>query len=108
MNGAAVCLIVAGALFMLVGSVGMLRLPDFYTRAHAAGKCDTLGLGLILLGLAVYQANVLTSTKLLLIAVFVGIANPTALHALARAAYRLGLKPWGCETSEDGVKGERT
>ena len=87
-------LLVAGLVFILLGVIGVLRLPDFYTRLHAMGKCDTLGVGLILLGLACDEGLSLTSVKLLLISVFIGIANPTATHALGRAAIRSGLTPW--------------
>jgi multicomponent Na+:H+ antiporter subunit G len=87
-------LLVLGLLFILLGVVGILRLPDFYTRLHAMGKCDTLGVTLVLLALAVYAGWSLSSAKLLLISVFIGLANPTATHALGRAALKSGLKPW--------------
>lgn len=89
-----VVFLISGTFFLIVGSIGVIRLPDFYSRTHATGKSDTLGLLLVLTGLALYEWEILESIKLLLIAVFVGIANPTAMHALARAAYQLGLKPW--------------
>lgn len=85
--------LLVGAGFVLIGSVGIIRFPDFYTRIHAAGKCDTLGLALVLIGLAIHEGGTLNTVKLVLIAVFIAIANPTATHAIARAAYRLGLKP---------------
>lgn len=87
-------LLVLGLLFILLGVVGILRLPDFYTRLHAMGKCDTLGVTLVLLALAVYAGWSLSSAKLLLISVFIGLANPTATHALGRAALKSGLQPW--------------
>jgi multicomponent Na+:H+ antiporter subunit G len=87
-------LLMLGLLFILLGVVGILRLPDFYTRLHAMGKCDTLGVTLVLLALAVYEGWSLASAKLLLISVFIGLANPTATHALGRAALKSGLKPW--------------
>ena len=87
-------LLVLGLLFILLGVIGILRLPDFYTRLHAMGKCDTLGVTLVLLALAVYAGWSLSSAKLLLISVFIGLANPTATHALGRAALKSGLKPW--------------
>jgi multicomponent Na+:H+ antiporter subunit G len=87
-------LLVLGLLFILLGVVGILRLPDFYTRLHAMGKCDTLGVTLMLVGLAVYEGWSLGSVKLLLISVFIWLANPTATHALGRAALKSGLKPW--------------
>lgn len=92
----------SGAFFVLVGSVGIVRFPDFYARTHAAGKCDTLGLILVLLGLAIYEGGTLNTVKLVLIAVFIGLANPSATHAIARAAYKLGLKPHlGSSDSKD-------
>ncbi|MDA1194157.1 MAG: monovalent cation/H(+) antiporter subunit G [Planctomycetota bacterium] len=106
-------LIALGALVMLVGAAGVLRLPDFYVRLHAAGKGDTLGQGLVLLGLALPVGFGLISLKLALIILFVFIFNPTATHALARAAWVTGLKPWEksagepIETDEDDAEGER-
>jgi multicomponent Na+:H+ antiporter subunit G len=92
-------LIVLGLGFVLAGIVGVLRLPDFYTRLHAMGKCDTLGVGLMVVGLALQQADWHQSAKMLLVLVFVGMANPTATHALGRAAFRSGLRPWTREKS---------
>ncbi|NLW07743.1 MAG: monovalent cation/H(+) antiporter subunit G [Clostridia bacterium] len=88
-------LVTAGIFFLIVGAIGLVRLPDFYTRLHAAGLCDTLGLLLTLAGLMVYQGLNLTSLKILIIAMFILLANPTATHTLFRAAYRAGLKPRG-------------
>lgn len=87
-------LLVIGLLFILAGVIGILRLPDFYTRLHAMGKCDTLGAALVLIALAMHAGLSLYSLKLLLITVFIGLANPTATHALGRAALRAGLVPW--------------
>jgi multicomponent Na+:H+ antiporter subunit G len=87
-------LISAGVAFLLIGSVGVNRLPDFYCRTHAATKPDTLGLIFSLLGLALYDGLSLSSAKLVLIIVFVAMANPTATHALGRAALRSRLVPW--------------
>lgn len=84
---------IGGALITLVASVGLLRLPDFYTRLHAAGKGDTLGQFFILTGLILSAGFSLVSLKLAIIIVFIMISNPTASHALARAAWRIGLKP---------------
>lgn len=83
-----------GIFFQLVGSVGVLRLPDFYSRLHATSKPDTLGIGLSMLGLAIYQGFDLSSFKLLLGALFVFLANPAAAHALGRSAMRVGVKLW--------------
>ena len=94
MNVLAAVMLVVGFGFVLVGVIGILRLPDFYCRLHAMGKCDTLGVALMLGGLAVLEGFTLTSVKLLLVVVFVSLANPTASHALGRAAVRAGLSPW--------------
>ncbi|MDF1700992.1 MAG: monovalent cation/H(+) antiporter subunit G [Planctomycetota bacterium] len=90
----ATVVIALGALVMLAGAAGVVRFPDFYSRLHAAGKADTLGQGLILLGLAIPIGLSLISFKIALIILFIFIFNPTATHALARGAWTLGLKPW--------------
>lgn len=95
-------LICAGAAFLLIGSVGVNRLPDFYSRAHAASKPDTLGLIFGMLGLALYDGLDLNSAKLLLIILIAAIGNPTATHALGRAAIRTGLVPWMRKGKERG------
>lgn len=87
-------LLVIGLLFILLAVVGILRLPDFYTRLHAMGKCDTLGVTLVLIAMAIHAGWSLPSLKLLLIGVCISLANPTATHALGRAAYKAGLVPW--------------
>ncbi len=87
-------LLILGLLFILIGVVGILRLPDFYTRLHAMGKCDTLGVALVLLALAIHAGVSLVTVKLLLISIFISLANPIATHALGRAALRSGLAPW--------------
>ena len=84
----AMSFIIAGTFFLLTGSVGLLRFPDFYTRMHAAGKCDTLGSFLIFLGLAIYQGVDLASVKILLIGLFIFLTSPTATHAIAYASHR--------------------
>jgi multicomponent Na+:H+ antiporter subunit G len=89
-----IILVLGGTVFMLVGSVGLNRLPDFYTRAHASGKVDTLGILMFVSGLAVYQGFSLDAAKLLLIIVFVAITSPVASHQMARRALLFGLKPW--------------
>jgi multicomponent Na+:H+ antiporter subunit G len=90
----AIILMIGGAFFLMVSCVGLIRLPDFYTRNHAVGKAETLGTILILLGLMVYNGLAITSLKVLIILLFVGIANPTATHALLKAALSSGLQPW--------------
>lgn len=93
-------LIVVGLLFFLVGSIGMIRLPDFYSRLHAAGIIDTMGLLLTMAGMALLivnefnLGNFLSALKVILIVVFVFITSPTATHAIVDAGIRAGLKPW--------------
>lgn len=85
--------LVAGALLAVIGGIGMLRLPDFFTRMHAASVTDTGGMLLILLGLALQAGWSLVTAKLALIALFLLFTSPTATHALANAALRSGLRP---------------
>ncbi|MEW6291943.1 MAG: monovalent cation/H(+) antiporter subunit G [Pseudomonadota bacterium] len=86
------CLLV-GALFCLVGAVGLLRMPDFYTRVHAASVVETLGAGFILLGLMLQAGFTLVAAKLLIVGLLIFFASPTASHALTRAAMLRGVKP---------------
>lgn len=86
-------LLAAGCLFIAIGTLGILKLPDFYTRLHAAGVIDTLGAGLILTALLLQSPSAMNSIKLILIAVLMYFANPTTSHFLARAAYAGGVKP---------------
>ncbi len=90
----AIVLMLGGVFFLTVSSIGLLRLPDFYARTHAVGKSETLGAILTLSGLAVYNGWELSTFKILFILIFVLIANPTATHAISRAALRSGLPPW--------------
>ena len=91
-----------GAFFFLVGTLGLLRLPDFYSRTHAATKCDTVGAGTLLVALAIYRGFDPESLKIIVLAILVFISSPTAGHALARAAYRTGLAPWTRDESPGG------
>ena len=95
-------LIVAGVVFALIGSIGVLRLPDFYTRIHAARKLDTMSLGLCMAGLAILQGPALNAVKLILIFAFASIANPAAANALGRSAIRAGLEPWSVGREKKG------
>jgi multicomponent Na+:H+ antiporter subunit G len=87
-----ICL-VAGGVFCVVGAAGLLRMPDFFTRMHAASVIDTLGAGLILLGLLLQAPGWLVAAKLLAIALLLLFTSPTATHALAKAAMARGLRP---------------
>ena len=86
-------LLAAGSIFVLIGAFGLVRLPDFYTRLHAAGITDTLGAELILLGLMFQAGLSLVTVKLILISLFIFFTSPTATHAVANAARVMGLKP---------------
>lgn len=89
-----IMLSLVGAGFFVAGTLGLLRLPDFYTRVHAVAKCDTVGAGAILLALAVHVAPHPESLKILLLLLLVLLSSPTAAHALAHAAHGTGLAPW--------------
>jgi multicomponent Na+:H+ antiporter subunit G len=91
-----VCL-VGGGVFLIAGAIGILRFPDFYSRLHALGVCDTMGAGLILLGLMLQGGLTLVTLKLILILYFVLFTGPTAIHALAAAARLSGVEPPGGE-----------
>ena len=85
--------ILAGVLLLLAGGIGILRMPDFYTRCHAAGITDTGATFLILLGLMLQAGFSLITVKLILILIFLFFTSPTATHALAHAAYTGGMRP---------------
>lgn len=80
-------LLVCGLFFFVVGTIGLLRMPDVYTRMHATTKCDTLGLSLIMLGIVFGHGFNWLSLKLILIIIFIWVTTPTAAHAIARAAF---------------------
>lgn len=86
-------LLAAGGLFCVVGALGMLRMPDFYTRVHAASVVDTVGAGLVLLGLMLQAGAVLVALKLMVIGLLIFFTSPVATHALAKAALGRGLEP---------------
>jgi multicomponent Na+:H+ antiporter subunit G len=86
------CLL-AGGFFCMVGALGMVRMPNFYTRMHAASVIETLGAGLILFGLVLQAGLSLIAAKLLIIGLLIFFTSPTATHALAKAALGRGLMP---------------
>lgn len=87
-------LVIIGIFLFASGTLGLIRLPDFYCRMHATGKCDTLGALLVLTGLAIYNGFNLVSLKIIFIVAFIFVANPTATHAIGRAALVNRVKPW--------------
>lgn len=87
-------LLIAGVAFFIIGTLGLLRFPDVYTRVHALTKADNLGLGLIVFGLLPSAGSVAAAVKLLLVWGLALIASATAGYLVARAARRNGLAPW--------------
>ena len=86
----AIVFLFGGFFFLFVGVVGLLRLPDVYTRMHAMGKCDTLGAGLILVALMLLIWDVTNITKLILILAMIATINPIITHLIAKTAYNRG------------------
>jgi multicomponent Na+:H+ antiporter subunit G len=87
-----ICLVAGGA-FCIIGALGLVRMPDFYTRMHAAGITDTVGAWLMLLGMMLQAGLTLIMVKLLMIALLLLFTSPTATHALAKAARARGVQP---------------
>ena len=86
-------LTVAGALLAVIGALGVIRFPDFYTRIHAASITDTGAATLLIAGLAMISGVSLITIKLVVIWVFIMLSSPTAAHALANAAFGAGERP---------------
>ena len=86
------CLLL-GSAFCIIGGIGLLRLPDFYSRIHGGGITDTLGAGLVKLGLLLQAGWSLVTVKLVLIMLFLLLTSPVASHAIARAARHSGREP---------------
>lgn len=102
-----ICLLAGGAVGVL-GGLGVLRFPDFYTRLHAAGMTDTLCALLIVAGLALQSGLSLLTLKLVLVLLFLLFTAPTATHALARAAGADGVAPRVADGASDAPEGEPT
>ena len=85
--------LVAGGGFCIVGCIGLLRMPDFYTRMHAASVIETLGAGLLLLGLMLQAGFTLIAAKLVALGLLIFFTSPVATHALARSAMARRLEP---------------
>lgn len=98
-------LLVTGGALVIVGGIGLIRLPDFFSRLHAVSIPDTLGAGLITAGLILQAGLSLVSLKLLLILLFLLFTGPTATHALAKAALHGELKP---RTASSGDRNPET
>ncbi|MDP7342176.1 MAG: monovalent cation/H(+) antiporter subunit G [Alphaproteobacteria bacterium] len=96
--------IAIGTFFVLVGGIGIWRMPDLFSRMHPAGMTDTMGAGFLLLGFVLQSVDWLVAVKLVLIFVFLLFTSPVATHALAHAALLDGLKPW--TKRRDKARGE--
>lgn len=83
-----------GLLFFIAGTVGLLRFPDVYTRLHAVTKADTVGLGLVCAGIALWWGDWYVSFKLLLLWLLVLLSSALLSHLIAAAAMRAGIRPW--------------
>ena len=86
-------LIVSGSVFAIIGAIGTLRFPDFWSRLHAASITDSAGMILLLAGMCLQAGPTLITVKLLIIGVFLFITGPTSTHAIANAALVTGLRP---------------
>jgi multicomponent Na+:H+ antiporter subunit G len=95
-------LILLGGFFSIVGGIGLIRLPDFYSRLHAAGIADTLGAALIISGMVLQTHGDGVTIRLLLIGSFIFLTSPTSTHALARAALATGMPHWR-RSVDDGI-----
>ena len=93
-------LLLSGSFFVLTGGIGILRMPDVYTRSHAAGITDTLGAILIIAGLAVQSGLSLVTVKLVMILLFLLFTSPTSSYALNHTAWTDGLRPILDDTPE--------
>ena len=89
-----IILLIAGAVFFLAGTIGLLRFPDVYTRLHALTKADNVGLGLLLAGLALQAESWTIAVKLLLIWLLILLASSSVAHLVARTAQKRGIKLW--------------
>lgn len=87
--------IAIGVIALLIGSLGLIKLPDVYCRIHAVGMIDTAGASFIILGMIIHQGFSLVSFKLALIGVFLFFTSPIATHAVAQVTHKMGVKPVG-------------
>lgn len=90
MTWLAMGMILVGLFFLVVGSIGMLRLPDIFTRAHALSLTDSIGAFFVLVGLAVYEGFGVNFLKIVVVLALIFLLNPVIAHATVRAAYRSG------------------
>ncbi|MDD3718018.1 MAG: monovalent cation/H(+) antiporter subunit G [Actinomycetota bacterium] len=92
-----------GTFFFLVGTTGLIRMPDVFSRLHPSTKCDTLGACSLIVGMAVYSGWSWELLKLIIIACFVLLSSATCGHAIGRSALRGDIKCWRRKNGvEDG------
>ena len=101
LNIAVATLILIGSVFSLVAALGLLRLPDLYTRMHAASKAGTLGSGIMLLAIMIDSQQIDVATRAVAGIIFFLLTAPLAAHLLARAAYIVGVRPHPSTTYDD-------
>ena len=99
MDIVSIIFMVAGLFFMIVAAIGVIRLPDVFSRSHAVSLTDSLGAFLMLVGIALHEGLNKNMLKILVVIALLYILNPVISHATLRAALRSGLKPWQKETS---------
>lgn len=92
--------LLVGSLLCLIGGIGLIRFPDFYTRMHASGVTETLATSMIIMGLMLQNPGALVLMKLIIIWLLILLTSPTSGHALAKAAYRSGHKPLTSDNQE--------
>lgn len=86
--------IITGTAFFIAGTIGLVRLPDVYSRLHALTKADNLGLGFICIGVAIFHASLTLGIKLIIIWLLVMLSGAGVSHLIARKACEKGVKPW--------------
>lgn len=91
---AVLLLATVGLFFTFVSMTGVIRLPDVYSRAHTASQADTIGAGFTLAAVALVLGLQIPTVKTVLLLFFIFVTNPTAAHAITRAAHEEGIEPW--------------
>jgi multicomponent Na+:H+ antiporter subunit G len=94
-------LLVAGGVFCVIGTIGLIRLPDVFARLHGASVTDTLGVGFLVAGMALQAGFSLVTLKLFVILFLIGLTSPAATHALAQAALHAGVRPNARDLGDD-------
>ena len=89
-----VALVITGGAFLLLASIGIIRMPDLYSRIQAATKAATLGVGCIILALAIHFGDLAITVRALLVIAFLFLTQPVAAHVIGRAAYFVGVPLW--------------